>query len=167
MCRCNALHVVAVLAVFSLCGASSVRGAEPSCEITNYGLIGATTEASRVPSEHTATGMYSQIQRGQLLERTAIVPARLGAQFGVLRTLSNIPEGEKAELVISHPQILTPSGQRLTRSVIPASPTSVANAYGLDQPYEVVTGEWTFEYFYHGKSLCRQTFYLVEPTAPR
>jgi hypothetical protein len=141
--------------------------AEASCEITDYGLIVETTEPTRALAPQTVTGVYSVIKSGDLSQRTTVVPATLGVHFGVVRTLSNIPEGEKADLVISHPKIVTPTGQSLTRSVIPASPTSRANGYRLDEPFEVVVGEWTFEFFYRGKSLCRQSFQLVPPEASK
>jgi Domain of unknown function (DUF3859) len=159
--------LMTMLVVEAFFSSAPVHGAEASCLITDFGLIGANTEALRVPNVTTATGRYSVIQRGEMLERTAVIPARLGTYFGVARTLSNFPEGENAELVIVHPQIVTPAGLALTRAVVPASPSSVANGYRLDESYEVVLGTWTFEFFYRGKSLCRQTFQLVTPPVSR
>ena len=113
----------------------------PACDILNYGLIESTAGETSVPSGSSVTGTYTLAKRAFLSDKTSVVPARLGVYFGVARRLLNFPDGEVAELVISHPPIKRPDGKVSSRTVIPASPQASASGYRFDEPYEVVAGE--------------------------
>jgi hypothetical protein len=134
----------------------------PACEITFYGLIAETDADSSATGTSTAAG---NMTNGELAnfepEPTPLVPAVLGAHFGVLRKLANIPVGDNVELVISHPPIAMPDGKQQERTVQPAAADSIADAYRFDEPYEVMPGDWAFEYFYQGKRLCRHVFHVI------
>jgi Domain of unknown function (DUF3859) len=155
----------AMLATFVLATPSHAQPQElqPSCEILDFGLIERYGNESSVRGGDTATGTYTRVQRADFPEdSTSLIPATLGIDFGVARSFKNIPKSGIVELVISHPAIVTPDGRRLTKSVIPTSPTAFGNSYRFDQPYEVVPGEWTFEFFYEGVRLCGKAFHVID-----
>lgn len=135
---------------------------KPACEITFYGLVAETDAEPSTPGAGSATGNATSFDVANFEpEPTPLVPAVLGTHFGVVRKLAHIPAGENAELVISHPLLTTPDGKRLARTVVPAVVASLSDAYRFDEPYEVVPGDWTFEYFYKGERLCRKVFHVI------
>jgi len=66
--------------------------------------------------------------------------------------------------VVTHPEITRPNGSRSTGYTYPIllevkdGVIENQSGYSLDHDYELVEGEWTFEYWYYKQRLVSQTF---------
>jgi hypothetical protein len=143
------------------CAGVVQAAANPACEIMFYGLV-ADADGETPGSEAVGDGGTAKFDSASFEpEPTSLIPAVLGTHFGVARKLENIPAGEAAQLVITHPPITMPDGTRVARSVRRVAAASYADGYRFDEPYELAPGDWVFEYLYRGERLCRHVFHVI------
>ena len=120
------------------------------------------------PTGYTRTG-----GKVRLVKQTTEIPAIQGLLFGFKFRLSGYAKNvDQAwlRLVVKHPLIIRPNGSRAKEYSYPIS-LQVKNGmiedksgYKLDKKYEMVEGEWVFQYWDEEKVLVEQKFILRKAT---
>lgn len=136
--------------------------AQPSCEISAFGILASQAQRGVRKAPTTVTGKVRDYEGISIQEHTDRIPARLGLRFGVQHKFQNIPAGE-LKVVITHPPIASLQGSKLTVSSANIDPSDLGTNYGFDTPSELVPGTWTFEFRHHDRLLCRKAFTVVLP----
>jgi Domain of unknown function (DUF3859) len=99
---------------------------------------------------------------------TATVPAAPGVQFGMRFRVDGPTSGMSVQImiVVHFPKVVTPPGGPRALSVY--ANTSMVKVgqvsywgYGLDHPWEIMPGTWTFEMFGDGRKLAEVAFEVV------
>jgi hypothetical protein len=150
---------ITVIPLITLTGISYAKDT-PYCVIEDYGIVDATPIHQRsFASESTAMGVMNKI-RGQISfsRTTTKIPAKIGTRFGVKHSFFNIPKGERLMTVISHPKMLSPSGDLKTASGGPKRATSNGTSYAFDKKEELQPGIWVFSFYHKDRLLCSQDF---------
>lgn len=135
--------------------------AEPSCEITDFGILAPMLQESIREAPSTATGKVREFGEIKIQQHTDRVPARLGTRFGVRHIFRNVPANGELQVSITHPPITKANGQTSTVSSADKNPADSGTNYGFDNAYELLPGTWAFEFRYRGQLLCRKTFTVV------
>ncbi|MBE9568763.1 MAG: DUF3859 domain-containing protein [Proteobacteria bacterium] len=144
---------------------------EVTGRVLQYGLYTLVSGGEVVDDPKTSTGKGVSkpvITRDRTVERIPLVRDKYMAyQY----RLSNIPEKSRVKLrrVLRHPEFRLPDGttstgsdfsitKRLNRGKVFAY-----DAYALNEDYEMVEGEWTFQIWYEDKKLVEQKFITYHP----
>ncbi|MCY1537283.1 hypothetical protein D9M68_727720 [compost metagenome] len=99
----------------------------------------------------------------QAIERSEVVPARLGTKFGMRYTLvGKVADDTPLTLLYLTPGVTTPEGKRhdkfvVLQKLVPGAPQDVM-AFEFTEPYEIVPGEWHFLVFQDDRKLAEQRF---------
>lgn len=102
-------------------------------------------------------------QSSQEIERTTLVPAKLGTKFGMRYSLTGKTlDGEPLTLLYLTPGVIGADGQRhdkfvVTQKLVPDAPQDVM-AFEFSENNEVVPGEWRFLLFQGDRKLAEQRF---------
>lgn len=150
---------------------------EPGGEILEYGYYQPVGELKRERNYNTATGYVRTGSEVRLVEQTTDIPLAPGRLFGFKFRIRGFPRDEvtvNLELVVSHPEIVRPNGTRVSGYRFPvtldASGGKVESqtGYKFDKDYEMVAGEWKFQYWQADNLLLEQSFNVYDPsTAPQ
>ena len=155
-------------ALLSCCASTGGHGGYPRVQITWAG----TYTGDRVSSRSGADGVIQhELSNVFLIKSTTRIPARRGIRFGVRYSVSGVPASAIVELrrVLRYP---APGASTPTsKSLIPtdeievqcAAGTECITGYGLDQPWEVIPGRWTFEFWSGDRLLAEQSFTVLRP----
>ena len=108
---------------------------------------------------------------------TATVPAMQGTQFGLRFRVDGQAPGVPVQIltIVHFPRVVTPPGGQRALSAHEHMATVETGqvsywGYGLDHPWEVMPGIWTFEMYSGGRKLAEVSFLLVagvDAPAPR
>ena len=99
----------------------------------------------------------------QEIERTAVIPAKLGTKFGLRYQLAGkTVDGTPLTLLYLTPGVTTPEGTRhdkfvVVQKLVPGAPQDMM-AFEFTEPYEIVPGEWHFLVFQDDRKLAEQRF---------
>ncbi|NQD92398.1 DUF3859 domain-containing protein [Pseudomonas sp. CrR25] len=99
----------------------------------------------------------------QEIERTEVIPAKLGTKFGLRYNLvGKTAEGTPLTLLYLTPGVTTPEGTRhdkfvVVQKLVPGAPQDMM-AFEFTEPYEIVPGEWHFLVFQDDRKLAEQRF---------
>lgn len=102
-------------------------------------------------------------QSTQKIERTSVVPAKLGTKFGMRYTLAGkTADDEPLTLLYLTPGVIGADGKRhdkfvVTQKLVPDAPQDVM-AFEFSESNEVVPGEWHFLLFQGDRKLAEQRF---------
>ena len=141
--------------------------------IKNYGVIDNKSKSPNVikdkasPSGETRKYKFKDLQ---FLETTNKIPVRKGIRFGLSYEFRNLPVDKYVNfnLKVTHPKMQRPDGQITTEETYDRKlPVKNGQAYGgiawlLKYNYELLPGEWGFEYIYEGKSILFHKFILYK-----
>lgn len=152
------LLVVAALTLVAGCAPMQSHDMSVSCEILKSGIVSNTYVRSE-PNAQTTSGVLRFVTDIRVVEETLRVPLQKDISFGIQYRFTNLPEGARVVQVISHPVMLKPDGSTSTGSRREKEP-GPGFSYILNHDYELVPGEWRFEYWHNGKKLCGQKFEL-------
>jgi len=143
-------------------------------KVITFGQYQAIGQENIIETPNTPSGKSRVPSTGFVfLNATNVIPAKLGVRFGMEYEISNIPEPDgpiTVTVIKSHPRMTKPDGSfsQSFKSVEPAFLKSgkihSKTGYGFEHNYELVTGDWTFELQYDGKSICIQKFTVVSDT---
>jgi hypothetical protein len=111
----------------------------------------------RMEPATTSGGVRSYFEI-RIVRTTNEVPAERGVQFGIAHEFLNIPALDKVEMVVTHPDMTKPNGTTSTGFRLSWPSSQTFTTYGLDNDYEVVRGDWKFQYYFKGTLLCEQAF---------
>lgn len=149
----------------------SILQAAPRAEILDYGYYKFTGETKRLANSISTTG-YSTRGDARLVEKTHLIPIKLGRLFGFRFRIDNMNENVGViplELVVKHPKMNKPDGSTSTgyryRMDLKVRQGMVEDktGYRMNEPYELVEGEWSFEYRFMDKTLLKQNFTTYKP----
>jgi hypothetical protein len=138
-------------------------------ELLGYGVF----ESSSVEMGKQSNSERPRVDwvRGvQFTENSKIIPAVPGSSFGFSYRVNSTPRGSILNVVhvIIFPEggLRTPRGKVYEESrdnvqIKLGEPTIYG--YGFDEPWEAVTGEWTFQVWYKQSRLLQKTFTVIAP----
>jgi len=149
----------------------SVVAAAPQAEIKEYGYYEFITEAKRAMHPEATSG-FVQTGEALLVKQTQRIPIEKGRLFGfrfiitgMNPTIGQLP----VELVVTHPKMEKPdgtssTGYRYTLGLtLDQGVVEDQTGYRMNEDYEMVEGDWVFEYRYMNKPLMVQRFTTYKP----
>ena len=149
----------------------SVSHAAPKATILEYGYYEFTGKAERVTNSFSPTG-YATHGDAKLVQKTDRIPVQQGRLFGFRFRIDNMNENVGVlplELVVKHPKMDKPDGTSSTgyryKMELKVSQGVVEDktGYRMNEAYELVEGEWSFEYRFMSRPLLKQKFTTYMP----
>lgn len=147
-------------------GLSTGAQAAPQAQVSEYGYYRFVEQTQREPNP-AATSGYVTSGDAQLVEQTTRVPIEKGRLFGfrfriwgVDKNVGSLP----LQLVVTHPLMKKPDGSEATRYSyvlnLPLKNGAVEDqtGYRLNEDFELVEGDWQFEFRFMNKPLLVQKF---------
>ncbi|WP_261845138.1 DUF3859 domain-containing protein [Aliamphritea ceti] len=140
----------------------------PTGQITEYGIyeehpddVLKTVQNSSTTNPSTKLHSLEPV----LMEYTRKIAIEESVSFGFDYELHNLPNGDvEFEWQVTHPEMVKADGSSSTDYTYTRKHNMKDHsyygysAYTLEEPYELVAGEWTFSYSYKGKELLKQSF---------
>lgn len=157
------LFLVCVMASFAV-----VAG--PKAKILEYGFYEFTKGSERLENK-TATSGFVTRGVAKLVEKTKIIPLKRGRLFGFRFQISNMDKVVGAiplELIVTHPEMKKPDGSLSTgyrytlNLVLKDGGVEDKTGYRINEAYEMVEGDWHFEYRFMNKMLVEHSFTTVK-----
>ncbi len=151
-----------------LLGSAAVAQTVERIEITNPGVYrierGAVEDAPT-----TALGRFNVVKGQTLVERTTRIPGLLDVNMGMNFEMIGQPKGEVVTIryVTRFPPkgLRDPAGKVHYTSEVERQHVIgevLFRSYSFDEPWEIVEGTWTLEFWYRGRMLASQKFEVVE-----
>ena len=125
-----------------------------------------------VASRKTSTGKAISKPVIELLTTTDRIPLVKDAHMSLQYRIWNLPEQPayiKLRRVLKHPVMTLPDGTQTTGSDymingrVSIGQVIAYTGYGLNEDYEMLEGEWTFQIWYEDKKLVEHTFTTYWP----
>ena len=147
-----------------LAGTAQARD-EVGVEILQYGIF----RADIVGKEADVSGIsHNVVDNICHLATTRDVPLKVGVHFGMRYKVTGPVAGQRVlvKKVMRYPGIMTPPAARPASQVsnfveLPVGATSYAD-YTLEQPWELVPGTWTFQFFDRDRKLAELSFTVTD-----
>lgn len=122
------------------------------------------------PIGHSRFGPVTNVRGVSLVQSTATIPARKSLRFGLRYVITGAPAGApvKIRLVTRFPEPGLPdpvSGVRHYQSeytIRGAIGSPAYREFRFDQSWELVPGEWIFEFWQGGRNIGTQRFCVVD-----
>lgn len=139
-------------------------------EITEFGYYRKISELERERNLATTSGFVRTGGEVELEASTREIPLKLNRLFGFKFRIAGFENKEAVQLklVVEHPEIKRPNGSTSKGYSYPVL-LEVKNGvidnqsgYSIDHEYEMVEGDWTFEYWYNDEKLLSHTFKTVK-----
>lgn len=157
--------------LFAILSASASRSEEHRIDRVSVLERGIFQASSRgLPTGHSSFGPVTKVRNVSLVQSTATIPARKSLRFGLRYVITGAPVGTLVDmrLVTRFPEtgLLDPvSGIRHYRSEYTIRAAIGAPAYRefmFDQSWEIVPGEWVFEFWQAGRNIGMQKFCVMD-----
>lgn len=141
-------------------------------EVTEYGYYKQISELTREQNIATTSGYVRTGGEVQLEAQTTEIPLKLNRLFGFKFRIEGFQgkEAVQLKLVVEHPVITRPNGSTSKGYSYPVllevknGVITNQSGYSIDHDYEMVEGDWTFEYWYNEHKLLSQSFKTVTPS---
>ena len=139
-------------------------------EVTEFGYYKKITDQERLRNIAATTGYVKAGGEVELEQSTDEIPLKLNRLFGFKFRIEGFDNKEAVQLklVVVHPQMKRPNGSTSKGYSYPVL-LEVSNGvienqsgYSLDHAYELVEGDWTFEYWYNSEKLLSKSFKTVK-----
>ena len=121
-------------------------------------------------NSNVATGRINISQNFKLVQKTDTVVMKKGTTFGVRYETVGKPKGQQVKLtwVMRFPEqgLVDPKGQHFYANEFARDHVigdESFRAYSLDEPWELVPGEWVFEFWDGPRKVGEQRFKVVKP----
>lgn len=138
-------------------------------EILQYGIFRADIVGKQRAFGGTQHNVVDNICH---LATTGEVPLRIGLHFGMRYRVTGPVRGERVLLkkVMRYPAIMTPPAPDRPASQVASFVELLVGAvsyteYALEQPWELVPGIWTFQFFDRDRKLAERGFTVTEGAA--
>jgi hypothetical protein len=149
--------------------AGTAQAGDVGVEILQYGLF----RSDIVGKQRDVGGMmHNVVDKICHIATTRAVPMRLGVQFGLRYRVTGSVAGERVLLtkVVRYPAVMTPPPPGRPASLVSNFvELGVGDAsyteYALEQPWELVAGTWTFQFFERDRMLAELSFTVAEDAA--
>lgn len=164
----NVMRIGLVAFVGLLFAGSAQAQTVERIEITNAGVYrierGAVEDAPT-----TALGRFNVIKGQTLVERTTRIPGLLDVNMGMNFQMIGQPKGEP--VTIRYVTRFPPQGLRDPKGKVHFTSEVerqhvigevLFRSYSFDEPWEIVEGTWTLEFWYRGRMLAAQKFEVVK-----
>lgn len=145
--------------------------AAPKAEILEYGYYEFITPATRSMHPATTSG-FVQSGEARLVKQAERIPIEQGRLFGFRFIITGMDPsiGQlPVELVVTHPKMDKPdgtssTGYRYTLGLtLDQGVVEDKTGYRMNEKYEMVEGDWVFEYLFMNKPLMVQRFTTYKP----
>ncbi len=150
-------------------GGSSVKA-----KVIKSGLFRVVRSGGLVASAHTSTGKAFVKPVIQMVKAGNRIPLVKDAHMSMQYRIWNLPEQPAyipLKRVLRHPPMTLPDGRVTTGSEymitgkVSAGQVIAYTGYGLNEAYEMLEGDWTFEIWQGGNKLVEYTFTTYWPDA--
>lgn len=140
--------------------------AAPEAQVLEYGYYKFTGDSERLVRPSTSSG-YVTRGKAELVENTQRIPLERGRLFGFRFRVAGLEKNVgvlPVELVVVHPEMKKPDGSKSTGYRYNMDLKLVDGAvedkagYRINEDFEMVAGEWQFEFRFMNKTLLKQTF---------
>ena len=126
--------------------------------------------SGNLPIAHSSLGAVANVRNASLVRSTTTIPARQSLRFGLRYVVEGAPAGARVELrlvtVFPEPGLLDPaSGVRHYESEYTIRGSIGTQAYRefmFDHTWEIVAGEWIFEFWHDGRKVGSETFCVLD-----
>lgn len=143
----------------------------PGGHILRYGIFSPLRGGKIIKNEQTSTGKALSNLVMTFIRETEQIPIKKDRLLAYQYRLSNIPVKGYVELrrVLKHPSFTRPDGTVTTgsdytiRKKVERNEVFAYDVYGLNEPYEMVEGNWTFQIWYQDRKLVEQKFTTYWP----
>ena len=133
-------------------------------EVLQSGLFEKPAHESLLPASGTAAGVVGEHGSIRFLKTTSNLKAEPGATFGFRYQLKDVPGGSISglEMRVIHPPMTGPSGKTETVSIaeVAGHNGQAEIIYIIDEPFEMLPGNWTLQLLYQGQVVVSRDFYL-------
>lgn len=141
--------------------------------VTKYGLFEVLRTGPLLDNKQTNTGKTHSGSTIQLIEQTERIPLQKSNYFGFQSRIEPLPDRQSIEVkkVVRHPEMILPDGSRKSAyevdeiKKVSSGVALMTAGYSLDEDYELVQGEWIFQYWFENKLLVEQKFVTYVPVA--
>lgn len=166
----NNVIKLSVLCFLIMC--SAVVMAAPKAKVLEYGYYKFTEASERRANEMTTSG-YVTRGAAKLVKETERIPLERGQLFGFRFKIFGMNESVGViplELVVTHPEMKKPDGSLSTgykyKMELSLSNGEVEDktGYRVNEAFEMVEGDWIFEYRFMNKTLIKRNFTTYLPT---
>lgn len=148
--------------------ASNPAAAASSAEILEFGYYEVQKEGQYYADGNIPSGVAQTGPTVKLVQQTQVIPIAAGRLFGFRFRLKGFTENDiEIRQVVSHPRMTRPDQKtstgfetRLSLSLKDGELSDYAG-YRLNQDYEMVEGDWRFEFWHANKKLLEQKFKTV------
>lgn len=141
-------------------------------KVIKAGLFRVIRSGGLVESKNTSTGKAISRPVIQLVEQTDRIPlvkdAHMSLQYR-LWTFPDQPAYVELKRVLKHPPMTLPDGtvktgsEYMIKGRVSVGQVIAYTGYGLNEDYEMLEGEWTFQIWSGEKKLVEQTFVTYWP----
>jgi len=144
----------------------------PKAKVIKAGLFKVIRSGGLVKSANTSTGKAISKPVIQMVKTTDRVPLVKDAHMSLQYRIWNLPEQPayiKLRRVLKHPLMTLPDGTQSTGSDymitgnVSVGQVIAYTGYGLNEDYEMLQGEWTFQIWYEDKKLIDHSFITYQP----
>jgi hypothetical protein len=161
-------RLAALVITLALLAGPSRAAETVGVEILQYGLF----RSDIVGKQPDPVGVvHNVVDNICHIATTRDVPMKIGVHFGVRYKVTGPVAGERVLLgkVIRYPAVLTPPSGRPASMVgnlveLKVGTTTYAE-YALEQPWELVPGTWTFQFFERDRMLAEFSFTVSDGAA--
>ena len=134
--------------------------------VTQYGLYEVLRTGPLVDKPETNTGKTHSASTIQLIEQTDRIPISKGVYFGFQTRIEPLPGRAfiKLKKIVRHPEMVLPDGSATSgyevneTKKVSSGVAFTTSGYSLDEDYELVAGEWIFQYWLEDQLLVEQKF---------
>ena len=150
---------------------SAQAAAEITARVLEYGYYQNTKPTQRMRNDELPSGYERSGGKASLAKQTQQIPMAKGLLFGFKFEIKGFPKDQvaaKLQLKVTHPEMIRPDGSKRSGYSYPI-PMHIWNGgitentgYRFDKGFELVEGEWRFEYWLKDKMLISQTFQVVK-----
>lgn len=144
--------------------------AAPGAEIVEFGYYEVQSEGQRFEDPNVTSGITQTGPIVKLIQQTDAIPIEAGRMFGFRFRLKGFTGKEDIVIreIVTHPSMTRP-GQKSSTGYEVKLPLIVRRGelidyagYRLNHDYEMVAGDWRFEFWYEDKKLLEQKFKTVK-----
>lgn len=141
-------------------------------KVVKAGLYKVIRSGGLVESRNTSTGKAISKPVIELVTTTDRIPLVKDAHMSMQYRIWNLPEQPayiKLRRVLKHPVMTLPDGTQSSGSdymingSVSIGQVIAYTGYGLNEDYEMLEGEWTFQIWYEDKKLVEHTFTTYWP----
>ena len=146
--------------------------AEVTGQVLEYGYYQAIKAPQRIRNEQLPSGYERAGGEVRLVRQTELIPLAKDRLFGFHFRIQGFSKDQvtaQLKLVVHHPEITRPDGSKSTGYSYPI-PLLVRDGriddktgYQLNKDFEMVEGDWRFEYWLGERKLLEKSFKVVRP----